>query len=175
MALKAQRRSSCHRLFLQQANEGYTRRSGSSHRKPENAKELSWITRAAETRQIPIEYVSRHDLNLMCDDRPHQGVMLDCSPLSFPLLDTLPAPTQLELPHLWVVLDGITDPQNLGAVLRSCFFFKVCGVIIPERNSAPISAVAIKASAGAAEMMQIVYCSQVNQVSGFIILTLFCV
>ncbi|KAL2913017.1 hypothetical protein HK105_207494 [Polyrhizophydium stewartii] len=56
---------------------------------------------------------------------------------------------------LWLALDQIVDPQNLGAILRSAFFFGVDGVVVTERDSAPFSPVASKASAGAMEAMQL--------------------
>jgi 23S rRNA (guanosine2251-2'-O)-methyltransferase len=58
-------------------------------------------------------------------------------------------------PGLVVVLDGIEDPHNLGAILRSAEVAGADGVIIPQRRSAPLSAAAIKASAGAASHLKV--------------------
>jgi 21S rRNA (GM2251-2'-O)-methyltransferase len=60
-------------------------------------------------------------------------------------------------PPLWVALDRIMDPMNLGALLRSCYFFQVDGIILSLRDSCPLSAVVSKASAGALESTQHIY------------------
>ncbi len=53
-------------------------------------------------------------------------------------------------PTVWVAFDDVQDPQNLGAMLRSCLFFGVSAVIVPAKNSSPPSPTVSKASAGAA-------------------------
>jgi len=54
-------------------------------------------------------------------------------------------------PPVWLALDEVVDPQNLGAIMRTAMFMGVDGVIVCHKNSAPLSAVASKASAGALE------------------------
>jgi 23S rRNA (guanosine2251-2'-O)-methyltransferase len=77
----------------------------------------------------------------------HQGVVAELKPRAFLSLREL-----LETgPDLLVALDGVEDPQNLGAILRSAEGAGAGGAIFPERRSAPLSAAAIKASAGASE------------------------
>jgi len=66
-------------------------------------------------------------------------------------------------PRLWVLFDEVMDPQNLGAMLRSCLYFNVEGIIIRQRNSAPFSGVTAKASSGAQEFINIVYCSSTSR------------
>ncbi|KNC71143.1 hypothetical protein SARC_16321, partial [Sphaeroforma arctica JP610] len=56
-------------------------------------------------------------------------------------------------PPLWVVLDQVTDPMNMGAVLRSAYFLGASGVVTCRRNSCPITPTVSRASAGAAERM----------------------
>lgn len=79
----------------------------------------------------------------------HQGVVAEVAPRRFltlrQLLDRTPPPTLL------VALDSILDPQNLGAILRSAEAAGADAAILPERRSAPITAAAAKASAGASE------------------------
>jgi len=56
---------------------------------------------------------------------------------------------------VWLALDEVTDPQNMGALLRTAFFLGVDGVVVSEKNSAPLSPVVSKASAGAMELMKV--------------------
>src|SRR5262249_36234662 len=83
----------------------------------------------------------------------HQGVVAELKPRTFltlrQLLDAEPAPTLL------VGLDGVEDPQNLGAILRSAEAAGVEGVLLPERRSAPLTAAAVKASSGASEHLRL--------------------
>ena len=68
----------------------------------------------------------------------HQGVVLDAEALDVPLLDDLPRWDGQGLPPVWLALDEIVDPQNLGAMLRSAHFLGVDGVICCAKNSAPL-------------------------------------
>eukprot|EP00899_Mesostigma_viride_P010344 jgi/Mesvir1/19310/Mv10377-RA.2 len=104
---------------------------------------------------VPVRYTSKHNLNMMTDNRPHQGMLLDASPLDFVNVDWPPeVPAGTHPPPLWVALDEVTDPQNFGAILRSACFLGCAGVVTCGRNSAPLSGVVSKASAGAMEVLQ---------------------
>jgi len=81
----------------------------------------------------------------------HQGVVAELRPRTFLTLRQLLDPS----PRLLLGLDGIEDPQNLGAILRSAEVAGVEGVLLPERRSAPLSAVAVKASSGASEHLRL--------------------
>ena len=70
---------------------------------------------------------------------------------SYVALDELLAPG----PSLLLALDGVTDPQNLGAILRSAVAFGVGGVIVPKRGTASVTATVVRASAGASEHARI--------------------
>lgn len=99
--------------------------------------------RVAAAAGIPILEVSRTDLDRLTDGAVHQGMAL-----------AVPAYEYSELPDvvkgsLVVVLDGVTDPRNLGAVVRSAAAFGAEAVVIPSRRSAGVTAGAWKASAGA--------------------------
>jgi 23S rRNA (guanosine2251-2'-O)-methyltransferase len=81
----------------------------------------------------------------------HQGVVAELAPRTFLTLRQV-----LEAkPNLLIGLDAIEDPQNLGAILRSAETAGVDAVLLPERRSAPLSAAAVKASAGASEHLRI--------------------
>lgn len=90
---------------------------------------------------VPIQRCSRTQLDSMSGRRVHQGVCLEASPLEF-LSDGEDAEVEQEDtdPRLWLVLDGIQDPMNLGAILRSAYFLGVDRVASSLRNRlAPIS------------------------------------
>lgn len=110
--------------------------------------------KAAEDLGAAVVIVEKHDLNCLVDNRPHQGLALDCSALEPALMDA-PPPTTSRFEGrafpLWLALDEVTDPQNLGAILRSAFFLGADGVLLCSKNSAPLGGVASKASAGALE------------------------
>jgi 23S rRNA (guanosine2251-2'-O)-methyltransferase len=81
----------------------------------------------------------------------HQGVVAELAPRTMLTLREL-----LDAgPRLLLGLDGIEDPQNLGAILRSAEAVGVDGVLLPDRRSAPLSAVAVKASSGATEHLRL--------------------
>ncbi|KAG6541433.1 hypothetical protein Mapa_017212 [Marchantia paleacea] len=120
---------------------------------------VSWIQNKARSLGLTVKEASKHDLNMLVDNRPHQGLVLDASPLELVPIDTLEAPTyDGDKAPVWVALDEITDPQNFGAVLRSAYFLGADGVVVCAKNSAPLSGVVSKASAGALEVMDVQYC-----------------
>ncbi len=80
----------------------------------------------------------------------HQGLLLEASPLPEPDLQTI-----LERPGTIVVLDQITDPHNVGAVLRSCAAFAVAGLVMTARHSPSASAVLAKSASGGLEHVPI--------------------
>jgi 23S rRNA (guanosine2251-2'-O)-methyltransferase len=95
---------------------------------------------------------SRDELTRLAKTSSHQGVVAIVRTREFLDLEDLFDGPQ---PRLLLALDGIEDPQNLGALLRSADGAGVDGVIVTERRAAPLSAVAVKASAGAAEHVRI--------------------
>ncbi|KAL3681377.1 hypothetical protein R1sor_024333 [Riccia sorocarpa] len=120
---------------------------------------VAWIQRKVKSLGVTVKEASKHDLNLLVDNRPHQGLVLDASPLELVPIDALDAPNYHEgRAPVWVALDEITDPQNFGAVLRSAYFLGADGVVVCAKNSAPLSGVVSKASAGALEVMDVQYC-----------------
>lgn len=109
------------------------------------------ILRLAEEKRVRVERASKHDLNMASDNKPHQGVLLDAEALEIPTLEDLPRWDGTSVPPVWLALDEIVDPQNLGAIIRSAHFLGVDGVVCCAKNSAPFNATVSKASAGAME------------------------
>ncbi|GAQ89804.1 hypothetical protein KFL_005640050 [Klebsormidium nitens] len=120
------------------------------------------IKQEAQAAGAALREASKHTLNLLADNRPHQGLVLDAAPLGFTGLDELPPPPAEAAPSaaapVWVALDEVVDPQNFGAVLRSAYFLGAAGVLTCARNSSPLTAVVSKASAGAAEALEVFSC-----------------
>ncbi|HWG27850.1 23S rRNA (guanosine(2251)-2'-O)-methyltransferase RlmB [Actinospica sp.] len=105
----------------------------------------------ATQRALPILEVSRQEVDRLTDGAIHQGIALQIPQYSYAHPDDLVERAQdaAEAP-LIVALDGVTDPRNLGAVIRSAAAFGAHGVVVPERRSAGMTAGAWKTSAGAA-------------------------
>ena len=138
-------------------------------------------------RRVEVKPSSLHELNRLAGDRPHQNVVLQVSPfpvktvkkLGFVLNDTQrwfvegivsqKDVFQIPLVHcqpkedaqkpqpIVVCLDQVVDPQNLGAILRSCYFFGVDAVVMTDRDTAPLSAAVSRSSGGALELMSCIY------------------
>ncbi len=107
--------------------------------------------RIAADRGISILEVTRHELDRMTDRAVHQGLALKVPAYEYAdPHDLLDLAMSAGDNALLVALDSVTDPRNLGAVVRSAGAFGVHGVVIPERRAAGMTASAWKASAGAA-------------------------
>lgn len=112
---------------------------------------LAQVVRAATAAGAPLIEASRSELDRMTDGAVHQGVAIEVPPFEYAQLDNLMenAAGTGRL-GLFVALDSVTDPHNLGAALRSASAFGADGVIVPERRSAGVNATVWKVSAGAA-------------------------
>lgn len=107
------------------------------------------VARAADS-GIAILEVPRSDLDRMANNHLHQGIALQVPPYEYAHPDDLLAHALGAPPALLVALDNISDPRNLGAIVRSVAAFGGHGVLIPQRRSASVTAVAWRTSAGAA-------------------------
>ncbi|SCF30557.1 23S rRNA (guanosine2251-2'-O)-methyltransferase [Micromonospora matsumotoense] len=111
---------------------------------------INEITRTAADRGIAILEISRAELDRMTGGVLHQGVGLQVPPFAYQPFEDLMAAALEQAAPLLVALDGVTDPRNLGAVIRSAAAFGAQGVFVPERRAAGITATAWRTSAGAA-------------------------
>src|SRR5690625_3936358 len=118
---------------------------------PASDERLARAVELAGVRDVPLREATRSELDELADGAVHQGVLAQIPPYRYAqpgdLLDR--AAERGEVP-LIVVLDGITDPHNLGAVLRSAGAFGAHGVVVAQRRAAGVSAAVWKVSAGAA-------------------------
>ncbi|RMI29250.1 23S rRNA (guanosine(2251)-2'-O)-methyltransferase RlmB [Nocardia stercoris] len=122
----------------------------------ENDDRLSESVQRAADLGISILEVPRTDLDKMSTNGMHQGVALQVPPYRYEHPDDLlEAARRAPNPALLVAMDHITDPRNLGAVIRSVAAFGGHGVVIPQRRSASVTAVAWRTSAGAAARLPV--------------------
>jgi 23S rRNA (guanosine2251-2'-O)-methyltransferase len=109
--------------------------------------------RLAKNANLPIKEVARGVLDIITGTTNHQGVGLVIKEFQYTKFDDLVAKTKN--PALIIGMDGVTDPHNLGAIVRSASAFGADGVVIPERRNASMTGSAWKSSAGAAARMPI--------------------
>ncbi len=108
---------------------------------------------------LPIMEMSRAQLDKMTGGLMHQGLALQVPPYQYEHPDDLLARALEATAPLVVALDGVTDPRNLGAVVRSAAAFGAQGVLLPERRSAGMTAAAWRTSAGAAARLPVARCT----------------
>jgi 23S rRNA (guanosine2251-2'-O)-methyltransferase len=112
--------------------------------------------KTAQQRGIPLLETPRGELDRLTDGAIHQGLALQVPPYEYAHPDDLlDVASDAGQAPLLVALDGITDPRNLGAVVRSAAAFGGHGVIVPERRAAGVTASAWKTSAGAAARLRV--------------------
>jgi 23S rRNA (guanosine2251-2'-O)-methyltransferase len=122
------------------------------------------IFKLAAGRGTALLEVTRAELDRLTGGAVHQGIALQLPAFDYVHPDDLLA-TALESDHepLIVALDSVTDPRNLGAIVRSAAAFGAHGVLIPERRSAGMTAAAWKTSAGAAARIPIARATNLNR------------
>jgi 23S rRNA (guanosine2251-2'-O)-methyltransferase len=108
---------------------------------------LDGLIRFAEGRGVTVELVSRGDLDRRAAGGRHQGAIALAPELRLVALESL----EIGPTTLLVALDGVMDPQNFGAVIRSAVALGAAAIVWPEHSSAPLSAATFRASAGAIE------------------------
>lgn len=124
------------------------------------------LTYAAE-HSIPLLQATRGELDRLTGGAVHQGVALQLPGYDYLHPgDLLAAASDDDRDALIVALDGITDPHNLGAIVRSAAAFGAHGVVIPERRSASVTAVAWKSSAGAIARVPVARATNLNRTLG---------
>lgn len=120
--------------------------------------------------QVPVLEASKPELDRLTEDAVHQGVALQVPPYEYQdaedLIESAIAAwgkNRTQRPPLIVALDGITDPRNLGAIIRSVSAFAGDAVVLPERRSTGVTATAWKTSAGAAARVPVAKATNLNR------------
>jgi 23S rRNA (guanosine2251-2'-O)-methyltransferase len=135
----------------------YVQISASDHR-------VEKIIKLAEDRGVAVHRREKIDLTKMCASSHHQGIALEVEPFRYAELDDLLASiSQSGPPGFLLVLDGILDPHNLGALIRSAACAGADGVIIPRDRACGVTAAAEKASAGAVETIPVAQVTNIVQ------------
>lgn len=120
--------------------------------------------RLASDRNLALLEVSRAELDRRTGGIVHQGIALQVPPFAYhDLPDLLAEAAEAGVPPLLVALDGVTDPRNLGAVIRSAVAFGAHGIVIPERRSASVTPTAWRTSAGTAARLPIAQVTNINR------------
>lgn len=120
------------------------------------------ILKYAAEHSIPLLQVPRSELDRVTGGLVHQGVALQLPSYDYAVPEDLFA-DGVDSDAVIVACDGITDPRNLGAIIRSAAAFGASGVVIPERRSASMTAAAWKTSAGAAARIPVAMATNLNR------------
>jgi len=119
---------------------------------------LQEIIELCRQRRIPIRFEDKESLDRLVRDTPHQGVVAYGAAHNYAPLDHF-----LEADGLLVMLDGVEDPHNLGAIIRTAHAAGALAVVLPERRSAPLNETVGKAAAGALSVLPIVRVGNLNR------------
>ena len=111
---------------------------------------------------VPVRVLSREELDEIAGTAAHQGLVAATSAKQYSDLDDIVASRRGEH-SLIVVLDGVEDPHNLGAILRTADAAGADGVVIPERRSAAVTAAVAKVSAGASEHLPVAKVTNISR------------
>lgn len=114
------------------------------------------ILAMAKENKVIIQEVDRHKLDEMSESHAHQGVIAITSDYRYyDLEEILEIPKESGEDPFFIILDGITDPHNLGSIIRTADAVGAHAVIIPKRRSVQITPIVAKASAGAVEYLPV--------------------
>ena len=118
----------------------------------------------AKDKGIPIQFVEKQYMDKHANTQSHQGVVAYASAYEYSELEDVIFRAKTRQEDLFIIiLDGIEDPQNLGAIIRTADAAGAHGVIIPKRRAVGLTATTIKASAGAVEHVPVVRVSNLVQ------------
>jgi 23S rRNA (guanosine2251-2'-O)-methyltransferase len=131
---------------------------------------LKQMEHLARKEGLPVQFVPKSRLDQLVPGVNHQGILLAVAPITY--LDVDEMLQRIAPDHdsvrarkpIIAVLDHIQDPHNLGAIVRSCAAMGVRGIIIPERGAAPVTAAAVKTSAGTMSQVMIARTSNLSRV-----------
>jgi 23S rRNA (guanosine2251-2'-O)-methyltransferase len=107
---------------------------------------------------VPVRFEPREALDRLSRNAPHQGVVAIAAAQRAARLEDV-----LAQAGLLVVLDGVEDPHNLGAIVRTAYAAGATAVVAPERRAAPLSEAAAKAAAGALALLPVVRVANINR------------
>lgn len=125
---------------------------------------IAEILHLAHSRGITIEYVTRDIINRLSTTGAHQGVIAYVAAKEYLALEDLIAISkERNEPPLYCILDGIEDPQNLGAIIRTADSSGIHGIVIRSRRAVGLTSAVARASAGAVEYVPVARVSNIAQ------------
>ena len=125
---------------------------------------IAEVLHLSQARGIPVQYVTRRVIDESSTTSAHQGVIAYAAVKEYVALENLLIISkERNEPPLYCILDGIEDPQNLGAILRTAEASGIHGVIIRSRRAVGLTAAVAKASSGAVEYVPVARVSNISQ------------
>ena len=113
--------------------------------------------------RLAVVSVSPNEMERMCDGGVHQGIAVELKPYQTVSLEEIIAKAKKKEKKIIVMLDNISDPHNLGAIIRSADVFEAAGIVLPKHNSVGLSATVAKTSAGAINYVPVAVVNNLNQ------------
>ena len=113
--------------------------------------------------KIMVSNISPNEMDKMCNNGVHQGIAAELRPYQTVSLEEIILKAKKRDKKIIVMLDGIEDPHNLGAILRSADVFEASGIILPKHNSVSLNATVAKTSAGAINYVPVAVVNNLNQ------------
>lgn len=129
----------------------------------EGVRESAEIEAAAQSRGIAVRRLPRRDIDELAPIATHQGVLAYVRPIAYGSLEKVLARADADGPGLLLVCDGVVDPQNLGALIRSAEAAGAHGVIVGKHRAVGLTETVIKASAGAAYHLPVVQVTNITR------------
>ena len=124
---------------------------------------LSPIYKMAKEKRTVISYVDKFTMDKLSEGGNHQGVLAKITDFDYSSVeDILALAKEKDEDLLIVLLDGITDPHNLGAIVRSAECFGAHGIVIPKHRSVGVNDTVVKVASGATEHMLIAKVTNIN-------------
>lgn len=124
---------------------------------------LSPIYKMAKEKRTVISYVDKFTMDKLSEGGNHQGVLAQITDFDYCTVEDIMALAKSKEEDLLIVLlDGITDPHNLGAIVRSAECFGAHGIVIPKHRSAGVNDTVVKVASGATEHMLIAKVTNIN-------------
>lgn len=125
--------------------------------------QLSQIFGLAKDRKIPVSYIDHRAMEQIAGGGNHQGVAAQITDFEYCSVDDIIALAEEHGEKLLIVLlDGITDPHNLGAIIRSAECFGAHGIVIPKHRSVSVNDTVVKVASGATEHMLVAKVTNIN-------------
>ena len=126
-------------------------------------KNVEKVKELATEKKVSISWTSKKSLSEMTEGAVHQGFVLRVSEFAYTELEQILAKTRQEENPLLLILDGLTDPHNLGSILRTADATNVSGVIIPKHRAVGVTPVVAKTATGAIEHVPVVRVTNLTQ------------